>query len=553
MYFVLTKGVPDECSRWLNLEPPLITYALHEQNLMMVKEELARCQQNHQHPTRNQENFLPTRLIDVGSDEHAFPPRLVVTDTIMRTGAVQYAALSYCWGPPSDAKTQLKTEKSTLKDRLIGFSLDEVTPAVRDAIIVTRALAIPFLWVDALCIVQDDKPDWEVESYAMTDIYQKALITICTPGSNSCRKGFLQRRPKSITIPFKSTICPTVQGLFNLRLGGLAVVQPQEQDDFDMTYLESEFSTSWAKRAWTFQEDVLSTRQLLFGSYHLTFLCPENSKTEFRSLQIVGYGRLAVGHDLAFDSRRLELWEDLIENYIARDLTFESDRLPAISGIARIMGYSPENYFAGLWKESLETQLCWHRGMGSTSESKDAILRARRESWSHPIPSWSWATRKQSVAFWPVLEDDCRKEVHWIKASTTVPGSNPYGQITDSSLQIRGRLLVLPQKLVEDISSDGRFVAPSRRWSVFYRNRRIAWVNLDWEIKGTDEEGEGLFMLLLYSLPQLPPTNGIREGYGLILHPGKISGEYFRVGVFEANQHGLSRFARLEYQIINLI
>ncbi|KAH8163482.1 hypothetical protein CIB48_g4761 [Xylaria polymorpha] len=91
--------------------------------------------------------------------------------SLVHFNVIKYAALSYCWGAPADAATQFKTEQSTLNNHLAGFSLDELTSAVHDAVEVTRALSISYLWVDALCIIQDDVSDWEKESSAMADVY----------------------------------------------------------------------------------------------------------------------------------------------------------------------------------------------------------------------------------------------------------------------------------------------------------------------------------------------------------------------------------------------
>ena len=125
--------------------------------------------------------FIPTRLIDLGLRDQGQPPRLIITSDIedinFATG-LKYAALSYCWGPPADAKSQFKTEKDTLSTRLRSIDMNSVTPVIKDAAKVCDALGIRYLWVDAVCIVQDDITDWRQESQKMMDVYATAAVTI---------------------------------------------------------------------------------------------------------------------------------------------------------------------------------------------------------------------------------------------------------------------------------------------------------------------------------------------------------------------------------------
>jgi Heterokaryon incompatibility protein (HET) len=93
---------------------------------------------------------LPTRVLDVstGGTNHV---RLVEAQ-----GTGFYTALSHCWGKPDDLFT---TTKVTLKQRLTGISLEELPRTFLDAVLITQRLGVQYLWIDSLCIVQDDKLD----------------------------------------------------------------------------------------------------------------------------------------------------------------------------------------------------------------------------------------------------------------------------------------------------------------------------------------------------------------------------------------------------------
>lgn len=73
----------------------------------------------------------------------------------------RYGALGYCWGGAEDASLQIKTTADTLAKRQSAIDTHSLTAVLRDAIFVTKTLSIPHIWVDSLCILQDDISDWE--------------------------------------------------------------------------------------------------------------------------------------------------------------------------------------------------------------------------------------------------------------------------------------------------------------------------------------------------------------------------------------------------------
>ena len=85
-----------------------------------------------------------------------------------------YIALSHCWGK----NPIVRTTTSTLAQRKQGIEISLLPPTFRDAIIIARRLDVRYLWIDSLCIIQDDELDWQTESAKMSTIYQHALLTI---------------------------------------------------------------------------------------------------------------------------------------------------------------------------------------------------------------------------------------------------------------------------------------------------------------------------------------------------------------------------------------
>lgn len=180
----------DSIRQWLHLDRLPRNDRLCSENVKFISNAISRCHENCAH---GQPDFLPKRLIDISPESGDEQPRLIITEKAIATTTVpghchRYAALSYCWG---DAALQLKTESATLSQNLQSIPIETMPEVMRDAVAICRALSIRYLWIDSLCIIQDNKSDWEQESEVMGLIYQSAFLTICAVSSDSCHRGFL--------------------------------------------------------------------------------------------------------------------------------------------------------------------------------------------------------------------------------------------------------------------------------------------------------------------------------------------------------------------------
>lgn len=120
-------------------------------------------------------DYLPTRLIDVRQDQ---PLRLVSSrDLDQARGKVRYATLSYCWGT-LDEHSLLKTKRTNLDSYQVEIPTQSLPITFRDAIRTVRSLDIPYLWIDSLCIVQDDIEEWQREATQMKNVYSCGTINI---------------------------------------------------------------------------------------------------------------------------------------------------------------------------------------------------------------------------------------------------------------------------------------------------------------------------------------------------------------------------------------
>jgi len=128
---------------------------------------------------------LPSRVLEVGVDNSII--RLIEP----RGKVTRYICLSHCWGN----EQIITTKKSTMKERMAAIKMEDLSKTFQDAVILTRLLRVQYIWIDSLCIVQDDVRDWEAQSSKMCDIYHKAYLTIAATSAKDGRGGLFHKTP----------------------------------------------------------------------------------------------------------------------------------------------------------------------------------------------------------------------------------------------------------------------------------------------------------------------------------------------------------------------
>ncbi|KAK1837975.1 hypothetical protein CCHR01_19403 [Colletotrichum chrysophilum] len=205
---------------------------------------------------------LPTRVLCVGSQEQ--DPFLLESNGLKQ----RYCILSYYWGLSGNAITT----KSNLSDRTKGIPLASLPTLLRQAVIATRSLGYEYLWIDALCIIQDDPDDWAREAAMMHVLYSRADLTITSLVAADSRDSLFESRPRESArpIPLKISLpkrCrhPFVEGSV------FEYAAYPHRDRLDKSGMEGPVN----QRAWTLQEQLMSTRVLYFGHgiLHRECLC----------------------------------------------------------------------------------------------------------------------------------------------------------------------------------------------------------------------------------------------------------------------------------------
>lgn len=216
--------------------------------LTLLKEWLRVCDEEHNHQFISNTK-LPTRILDVGTINQ---PLLCLRDG-PSLGAAPYVALSHCWG----AGSRFVTLRSNLEEHKTHIELELLPKTFKDAVRVTRALSFRFLWIDSLCIVQDDLEDWETEAASMEQVFSFATFTIAASSANSSEEGFLSStRDQS---PFVTVRTPSHGTGFICK----------SIDNFHQDVERSVLN----KRGWVFQERVLARRTFHFTSSQIYWEC----------------------------------------------------------------------------------------------------------------------------------------------------------------------------------------------------------------------------------------------------------------------------------------
>ncbi|KAK3688663.1 heterokaryon incompatibility protein-domain-containing protein [Podospora appendiculata] len=334
-------------------EVPLAAESLETWDFIISQ--LQNCAQNHTTCHRahvvDPETSLPARLLRLQKEGNITTARLV---SIYSLDNPKYVALSYSWGYTPD-QPPLTTTHSNIAQMQAGIDLASAPLCLQDAMFTCLHLGIELLWIDSLCIIQDDAGDWAVESSKMGAVYRNAFLTIISASTSSCHDKFLTKTREG-SQAIARTQNGAKEGLIRVRRSPKGGHHLRWHEVYPRAPIDP-IDT----RAWTIQERALSTRSIMLTGVEVQWECRESKSCEC-GLEAEETVReyIKFGLDPANKWKPMSTWETLLVEYSRRRLTVEADRLPAIAALARMIAPSiGSDYFAGLWKKELLTGLCW--------------------------------------------------------------------------------------------------------------------------------------------------------------------------------------------------
>lgn len=330
----------------------------------LIKLWLSRCEKKHSLCSRRSKGSYPPGLILIDAEKMCLVP-------VVPGNPLPYIALSYVWGyiaQPTLTKAVFETWTSDgqLKDV-------EVPRTIRDAIQLVKMLGYRYVWIDALCIVQDDADSRHGQISQMHEIYRHADLTFVAADGDNCSKG----------LPGVTLVKDRLYKHRRYDLSGLCFMKVPSNTRHGIEM------SPWRTRGWTFQEELCSRRTLVLLPEVMFFSCASAVWREDLQLEaedtlprsdegLMSLASMLHGKRTGSTEDSLLLFRDLVKTYMKRTLSRIDDMENAFAGVAGILepvigpAYHgiPERMFAEVIRG------CWFW---------DTSLQ-RREG----FPSWSW-------------------------------------------------------------------------------------------------------------------------------------------------------------------
>ena len=326
----------------------------------------------------------------------------------------EWVTLSHCWGQ----KPPLQTTKNTIVAHQESLPLNTLPNLFRDAVKITRELGCRYLWIDSVCIIQDCKDDRAREIAHMGEIYKNSVLTIAANNCRDSNDSILGTSSPARARDYTEQGCKSMQSQFQSKIYAF---QYQKWCEAHKATIEEEKTRSLLQsRAWALQEQILSPRtiqwtplQLVWSCRYTTLTeeCPSeaNSFTEdaalsypdtpphrHRTTKMICLSEEQLQNaiqqpaftapGLAERNDPLQIWYLIVRQFLSRSITYETDSLPAISGLAReVNRHTGYDYLAGLWRQDIHNGLLW--SIKGCAEYPDEYVG----------PSWSWVSLKKII------------------------------------------------------------------------------------------------------------------------------------------------------------
>ncbi|KAF2116957.1 heterokaryon incompatibility protein-domain-containing protein [Lophiotrema nucula] len=510
------------------------------------------CRTRHPKCGSAQQAYAPTRLLELNTFDASDDIRLVTPGI---RAATEYVALSHCWGPPE--KWSLQTTNETIEARSTRIPFTDLSRTFQDAVRITRDLGFHYLWIDSLCIIQQDRSDFEREAAAMADVYTNAVCTLAALASADSTEGCRVRDasdPPHAAHDEENVFYQTA----NLHVGDTMVrLSSKNILNWDFHYSDLGHHPL-SDRSWTLQERLLSVRNISFGEFDSFWECrtakgmgdrpwpqlntpgdPEEDERPWPTPLTASEGVLSTS------AWKRDEWYHTVEEYTRRSLTHQSDKLPALAGIVKQFQAERESgiFLNGLFAKHLPSSLLWTVVRDPYSQPGFS----RQESYR--APSWSWASINGPVSYksqrmlstnvdTEVVFGDLNFNITALKFHVDPDGFDAFGLIqTAATLALQGKLIQLGLAKVDEKYEETMNLRLLVRTNYYNNDDVVGAVYLDVESElGGTQDVWCLPVRKEHWLSEEPLTTSLRYrmgpmvmGLALLYRP--LSDTFVRVGM----------------------
>lgn len=378
------------------------------QSLGQIKQWITTCIAGHPDCERKgaSTKVLPTRLLDLGSETSAWPPKriCIIASKTLRDAVDferRYVTLSHCWGPsPSFAQLNQDNLEEWMTT---GIPWAECcsNKNFEEALHVARNLGVRYIWIDSLCIIQHNEEDWKGEAPMMRDIYRNSFCNIAASDSADGYGGLFRARDGAdVAAPVYSGRVGTSIPLLAGRTWRIVSGSMWKRELLGQPLY---------KRGWVFQERMLAPRILHFCRSQVFWDCATASACETfpegLPAQLDGSARIdrrwrawlgAPTPEARGNMNVDTFWSAAVSAYTGNDLTFHKDKLSAVQGVGNIVAEAMHeawgDWHAGLWSTRLENQLAW-----TVVHPAEASRPVSQAGEALKFPSWSWTSIQGQV------------------------------------------------------------------------------------------------------------------------------------------------------------
>lgn len=401
---------------WHNLQGPWRSQSTaSESTLRLACSWLQSCQTQHK-LCSSQGIFpqgYPRRLLRLSSTNTR--PRVNLHEVPDPASDLRYLTLSHCWGTSLPLKLTRDMYDAFIKD----IPIEDLPFPFKNAIDITQRLGYEYLWIDALCIVQDDPLDWENEAPRMGTIYGNSVCTIAALSSKGSNGGCYASRMPLAHLPCRIT---TKSGSLSSLHSAMSEVIKRHMQPINVGVA---VSPPLHRRAWVVQERALSARTIYFSQVGIYWECccaalfetdgedmpesPNDMDLKYGMGQILRQSipANAAGKEITSDiisqiststlgatfqvlgANWHSQWWQMIERYTRCGITRQSDRWPAVSGMGEVLKFVADSQIiAGLWQSRTLKELLW------SCTDTDALQPVRFDK---KTPTWSWLSISSPV------------------------------------------------------------------------------------------------------------------------------------------------------------